>query len=136
MSEEACEFLSGLDSGMEIGVCVVVGKYRTGKSYIINKALIESSKNPFEVGNTVNSCTKGLWLYNRVLEAENGCKYLVVDSEGLGSCEETAQVDTQIFLFGLLLASYLIYNSKGHLDENTINDMSMFVNVARDLHSK
>lgn len=44
----------------------------------------------FQVGNTVNSCTKGLWLYDKILEAENNTKYLVIDTEGLGSCEETA----------------------------------------------
>jgi len=48
---------------IELGICVIVGKYRTGKSYIINKAIIEKN-NVFQVGSTINSCTKGLWLYD------------------------------------------------------------------------
>jgi hypothetical protein len=30
-----------LSADIELGICCVVGKYRTGKSYIINKAIIE-----------------------------------------------------------------------------------------------
>jgi len=89
ISEDAIKFLNGIDATIELGICCVVGKYRTGKSYIINKGIIENS-NVFTVGNTINSCTKGLWLYDRILEADNGTKYLVIDTEGLGSCEETA----------------------------------------------
>lgn len=37
VSSEAEEFLKGIDPTMELGICCVVGKYRTGKSYIINK---------------------------------------------------------------------------------------------------
>jgi hypothetical protein len=34
--------------------------YRTGKSYLLNRMLLNTS-NGFDVGPTVNPCTKGLW---------------------------------------------------------------------------
>jgi len=40
ISTEAEEFLRSLDPTIELGICCVVGKYRTGKSYIINKGKI------------------------------------------------------------------------------------------------
>ena len=49
-----------------IGVISVVGMYRTGKSYLMNRMLLNRSDG-FGVGNTINSCTKGLWVWGRPL---------------------------------------------------------------------
>ena len=45
----------------EFGVISVAGMYRTGKSYLINRMLLNRQKG-FNVGPTVNPCTKGLWV--------------------------------------------------------------------------
>ena len=42
-------------------VLSIIGKYRTGKSYLLNKIILNKS-NLFETGNTVNACTKVLKL--------------------------------------------------------------------------
>jgi hypothetical protein len=39
ISQEAIEFLSGIEG--KIGVISVCGKYRTGKSYLMNKLFME-----------------------------------------------------------------------------------------------
>jgi hypothetical protein len=39
---------------------------RTGKSFLMNRILLEQSDG-FTVGPTVNPCTKGLWLWNKVI---------------------------------------------------------------------
>jgi hypothetical protein len=49
-----------------IGCISVVGMYRTGKSYLMNRMLLNRSKG-FGVGNTINPCTKGLWIWKRPL---------------------------------------------------------------------
>jgi hypothetical protein len=49
-----------------IGVISVVGMYRTGKSYLMNRMLLNRSSG-FGVGNTINPCTKGLWIWGRPL---------------------------------------------------------------------
>lgn len=58
VTPEATTFLQSL-SGRPIGVVCIVGKYRTGKSYLINKVILQrTNKDGFKVGPTVNPCTK------------------------------------------------------------------------------
>lgn len=60
VAEEATSFLRTL-SGRKLGIVCIVGKYRTGKSYLINKVILERTNNDgFKVGPTVNPCTKVL----------------------------------------------------------------------------
>ena len=40
-----------------IGVISVAGMYRTGKSYLLNRVLLNQSRG-FDVGPTINACTK------------------------------------------------------------------------------
>ena len=60
-----------------VSVIAVVGLYRTGKSFLMNRILLEQPDG-FAVGPTVNPCTKGLWLWNKVeilslLECARAC---------------------------------------------------------------
>ena len=57
ISEEGKVFLSSLDS--PIAIVGVAGMYRTGKSYLLNRVLL-NRKGGFGVGPTVNPCTKGI----------------------------------------------------------------------------
>jgi len=57
LTKEAEEFLTSLTES-HIGVISVVGKYRTGKSFFINRVLLDTKKNGFNVGPTINPCTK------------------------------------------------------------------------------
>lgn len=66
----------------------VVGKYRTGKSFLLNKLLqLQSAADVhgFEVGPTVEACTKGIWLWSEPvpLVLPDGTEYAVlfVDTE-------------------------------------------------------
>jgi hypothetical protein len=47
-------------------VITVAGKYRTGKSYILNRVLLNQNVG-FEVGPTINACTKGLWMWPKIV---------------------------------------------------------------------
>ena len=40
-----------------IGVLSVAGMYRSGKSYLLNRVLLNRSRG-FDVGHTINACTK------------------------------------------------------------------------------
>lgn len=58
----------------KIGVIAICGKYRTGKSYLLNRLvedrMLGNSQTEFQnnrgtwfnVGSTVHACTKGLWI--------------------------------------------------------------------------
>ena len=58
LTPEAESFLNSLAEDLSLGIICVVGKQRTGKSYLINSVLMEHS-NSFKVGNSVQPCTKG-----------------------------------------------------------------------------
>lgn len=58
VTEESRKFLRSL-TGRKIGVVCVVGKYRTGKSYFVNKVILNrQDQKGFNVGPTINPCTK------------------------------------------------------------------------------
>lgn len=114
----------------------MAGKYRTGKSYILNRVLLGQSSG-FEVGPTINACTKGLWMWPKLVEIEHQGKIkkcIIIDTEGLGSLEEGENTDIKIFLMAVLLSSYLIYNSVGSIDEKAIENLSLVINLAELLH--
>ena len=66
----------------------------------------------------------------------NPFKVLIVDSEGRGACNEDQNHDTRIFLLALLLSSYFIYNSMGTIDENALQNLSLIVNLSKQLEVK
>jgi hypothetical protein len=69
-----------------IGVVCVAGQYRTGKSYFINRVLL-NRQSGFEVGSTVNACTKGLWIWSSPLRTLDAQTYFVVDTEGIAGLD-------------------------------------------------
>lgn len=56
VSEEGKTFLQGLHN--RIGIIAVAGKYRTGKSFLLNRIIMGKLKGGFGVGSTINACTK------------------------------------------------------------------------------
>ena len=55
LTKESIDFLSAIEG--PIGIIAVAGLYRTGKSYLLNRMLLNRS-NGFGVGPTINPCTK------------------------------------------------------------------------------
>lgn len=122
-----------------VGVIAVAGKYRTGKSFLLNRILLDQTKDSgFGVGPTINPCTKGLWIWNQPIEltdskSKTPFKCLVVDSEGIGAFNEDQNHDTRIFLLALLLSSYFVYNSMGTIDEQALQNLSLIVNLSKSI---
>ena len=117
----------------------VAGLYRTGKSYLLNRMLLNRSKG-FGVGPSVNPCTKGLWVWNKAIPGKNekgeAVNILVIDSEGIGALDEDSQHDNTIFALTILLSSCFIYNSTGSIDENALQNLSLVVNLTKNIHIK
>lgn len=59
IQQQGLEFFRSLPA--PIAVLGVAGMYRTGKSYLLNRVLLDRNGG-FGVGPTVNPCTKGLWV--------------------------------------------------------------------------
>ena len=134
VSDQAKDFLCSIDE--KVAVIAVAGKYRTGKSFLLNRVILNKRSSGFGVGPTINPCTKGLWVWSEAIETEyNGekMKILVIDSEGLGAFDEDVNHDTKIFLLALLLSSNFIFNSMNTIDENAINYLSLIINLSKEL---
>ena len=95
-----------------IVVVAIVGEYRKGKSFLHN--LLLGRMNGFPLGATVNSETKGVWIWvvDHPLDKEK--TLVLLDTEGLHDPEKgDSNHDTQIFVLSLLLCSVLVFNSGG-----------------------
>ena len=121
----------------KIGVVAVAGKYRTGKSFLLNRIIIGRLNGGFGVGSTINACTKGIWVWDQPIKIKNSegeeFDLLVMDTEGIGGMNEDQNHDTRIFLLATLLSSLLIYNSLGNIDENALHNISLIVNMSKHL---
>jgi hypothetical protein len=119
-----------------IAVVSVAGMYRTGKSYLLNRMLLNRSSG-FQVGPSINPCTKGLWIWSKPVSGTTAdgepLSILIIDTEGIGSTDEDQNHDSKIFTLALLLSSYFIYNSKNSIDENAIQNLSFIVNITKNI---
>ncbi|RLN66335.1 hypothetical protein BBJ29_002597 [Phytophthora kernoviae] len=130
----------------DIAVVAIAGLYRTGKSYLLNLLLgRDRAEEMFDVGATVNACTKGIWIWgqpvaNTRLRAFKHLKkdttIVFMDTEGLGSTQRSQTQDTRIFALALLLSSMFIYNSRGVIDASAIEDLSLVVNLTKYIQAK
>ena len=88
-----------------IAVVAIAGVYRTGKSYVLNRILGRS--NGFEIGGTVNACTKGIYIWGSPMTITNGdgekVTMILVDTEGIGSIEQNATHDAKILSLSVIL---------------------------------
>ncbi|KAG7394431.1 hypothetical protein PHYBOEH_005201 [Phytophthora boehmeriae] len=130
----------------DIAVVAIAGLYRTGKSYLLNLLLgRDRAEEMFDVGATVNACTKGIWIWgqpvaNTRLKAFKHLKkdttIVFMDTEGLGSTQRSQTQDTRIFALALLLSSMFIYNSRGVIDASAIEDLSLVVNLTKYIQAQ
>ncbi len=138
INEDAIKIISK-EENKQIGILSLVGKYRTGKSFLLNRVLIEKkSSKGFEVAPTIKPCTKGIWLWSSPLIINNNYSnkpfpaYLI-DTEGLGAYDEEINHDSKIFLIAILISSLFIYNSFGTIDEVALNNLSLILNLSKSL---
>lgn len=138
VNEDAAAFISTLTQA--IGAVTVVGKYRTGKSTLFNRALLSIGKSKgFPVGATVNAVTKGLYIFSETMpcldEKGNSFQSLIIDTEGLGDTEGANEThDARIFSFAMLLSSYLILNTLGTIDEQSMSTLSLVTEISKEVH--
>lgn len=93
----------------------------------------------FQVGSSIDSCTKGIWLWASPVEISlNGNKVslLLLDTEGLASLEEDHTHDAKIFTLAILLSSVFIYNSMQTIDESAIDRLSLVCELTKYIQLK
>ncbi len=116
----------------KVAIISVAGQYRTGKSFLLNRLL--GRQNGFELGSTINPCTKGLWIWNRPVNVTEDVQAVFIDTEGLASFSRNVHIDMKIFAMALLMSSYFIYNSMNALDEKALESLGLVVSLSKYIH--
>ena len=87
LNEEALKIIRSIED--DIIIVSVIGKARTGKSYLMNLLLDNVGKGQgFEVDSGISSCTQGIWLWGNFRKKAGGsAKILFIDSEGTSAVD-------------------------------------------------
>ncbi|XP_060551709.1 protein SEY1 homolog isoform X2 [Ruditapes philippinarum] len=114
-------------------VVAVVGPCRTGKSYLMN-CLANSFKGGFELGNTTQSQTIGIWVWCKMHPTQKNTVLVLLDTEGLGDVGKGDQNhDTNLFTLTTLLCNCLVYNIKGAFDNEAISKLTFVTEMAKNI---
>lgn len=74
-------------------IVIVCGKYRTGKSFLVNQ--LSGGDSGFKVGHTIESQTKGIWIAAQPVLGRNAdgedVDVIFMDSEGLGATDKVGK---------------------------------------------
>ncbi|XP_012696720.2 guanylate-binding protein 1-like [Clupea harengus] len=120
VQQEALEILQQIQQ--PVVVVTIVGPYRSGKSYLMNR--LAGKETGFALGNTVESKTKGIWMWCVPHPSKEGHTLVLLDTEGLGDVNKgDSKHDTKIFALAILLSSTLVFNSRGTIDNKAIEEL-------------
>ncbi|XP_060552254.1 guanylate-binding protein 6-like [Ruditapes philippinarum] len=130
IEEEVFDQISKID--WPIVVVAVAGLSKTGKSYLMNR-LAKSSKG-FEVGDTIERTTKGIWAWCKIHPTQSNTVLLLLDTEGLGDNDKgDPSHDNKIFTLATLLCNCLVYNMKGTFDYDTVSKLTFVTEMASNI---
>ncbi|XP_031198031.1 uncharacterized protein LOC116070722 [Mastomys coucha] len=119
-NQKALEILSAITQ--PVVVVAIVGLYRTGKSYLMNR--LAGKRTGFSLGSTVQSHTKGIWMWCVPHPRKAGRTLVLLDTEGLGDVEKgDNQNDCWIFALAILLSSTFVYNSMGAINQQAMDQL-------------
>jgi hypothetical protein len=75
-------------------------------------------------------------MWNKPREINPSLSCIVMDTEGLSSCNRDVNIDSKIFTLSVVLSSYFIYNCLNSIDENTLESLSLVVHLAEYLRKE
>ncbi|XP_071987587.1 guanylate-binding protein 7-like isoform X2 [Engystomops pustulosus] len=116
-------------------VIAIVGKYRTGKSYLMNK--LAEKRTGFPLGSSIQSKTKGIWMWCVPHPSHPNQTLVLLDTEGLGDVEKgDCKNDAWIFSLAVLLSSAFVYNSVGTIDQQSMEQLHYVTELTKRIKVK
>ncbi|KAH0515412.1 Guanylate-binding protein 6 [Microtus ochrogaster] len=120
VNQKALEILDKISQ--PVVVVAIVGLYRTGKSYLMNR--LAGQNHGFPLGSTVQSETKGIWMWCVPHPTKPKHTLVLLDTEGLGDVEKVEPTnDSWIFALAVLLSSTFVYNSMGTINHQALEQL-------------
>lgn len=118
---------------------VVIGPYRSGKSFLLNQLLSVPCDEGFGVGHTRNTQTKGIWVWSNPesIYSQFGwnVSVLYVDTEGFEGTGMSDTYDDRIFALSAIMSSLLIYNLPETVRESDIQKLSFAIELSSGLYN-
>tara|TARA_B100000780_G_C21023779_1_gene410372 strand:+ start:339 stop:968 length:630 start_codon:yes stop_codon:yes gene_type:complete len=95
-------------------------------------ALINRTQSQFQVGQTTESTTRGLWIHGAPL-TRDGIAYPVVflDTEGLAATENTDLHDAKIYSIATLISAHQLFNTIRNIDASSVEQLELLARRAR-----
>ncbi|XP_061452743.1 guanylate-binding protein 1-like [Rhineura floridana] len=133
VNQEALEVLQSIQQ--PVVVVAIVGLYRTGKSYLMNK--LAGRKKGFSLGATIQAETMGIWMWCVPHPEKPDHTLVLLDTEGLGDVEKSnIENDSWIFALSILLSSSLVYNSMGTIDQFALEKLQYVTELTKRIKVK
>ena len=89
------------------------------------------------MGETIDPCTKGIWIWGKPIKGttKDGkiVNIIVLDSEGLSAIDVDSNHDSWVFSLIMLLSSVFLYNSVGAIDETALENLSLIINLTKNI---
>ena len=126
-TSEAINILTALKKE-KLCILSINGPISTGKSTLAN-IIIEKESQGFKVGEK----TEGIWLWGKPISLENNVKLLILDCQGLTKSENDT-ISHKLFILNILLSTCIVYNTKGELNEEIINDFGYFSDISEKVN--
>ncbi|XP_052055422.1 guanylate-binding protein 6-like isoform X2 [Apodemus sylvaticus] len=133
VNQKAIEILDRISQ--PVVVVAIVGLYRTGKSYLMN--CLAGQNNGFPLGSTVQSQTKGIWMWCLPHPTKPEHTLVLLDTEGLGDVEKgNTKSDSWIFALSVLLSSTFIYNSMHTINHQALEQLYYVTELTELIRAK
>ncbi|XP_059544918.1 guanylate-binding protein 6-like [Myotis daubentonii] len=133
VNEKALKILHKISQ--PVVVVAIVGLYRTGKSYLMN--CLAREKCGFPLGSTVQSETKGIWMWCVPHPSKPNHTLVLLDTEGLGDVAKgDPKNDSWIFALAVLLSSTFIYNSMSTINNDALEKLHYVTELTELIRAK
>ncbi|KAJ8355064.1 hypothetical protein AAFF_G00102670, partial [Aldrovandia affinis] len=133
VNQEALDILTSISQPLV--VVSIVGMYRTGKSYLMNR--LAGKRTGFSLGSTIQAETKGIWMWCVPHPCRDDHTLVLLDTEGLGDVEKGNQKnDNWIFALAVLLSSTFVYNSLGTINNDVLMNLHYVTELTEHIKVK